>query len=497
MFCVSIPAGAQSKDLGLDEFLKSQLSENAAVLLQRTRDQFKKNSDLFLEDPEKFGQEIAASLPEKLREEAEPQGSKDARETVMDLKCYSETHANLRLSFHAWTNQFLLVLEYEPGRPWVRFHWDADKNFLGAEVVEVDQKFWRAERLLSFNERGESAGILPLQRVAKVVPPVKEKVESGEKEESDTILIAVIDTDINLNHPKIRPFLYRPAKPATPSELRPDLEKLWTLKQRRELTDDPAEILRLRNEMRKIRIDLAKRSYAWDFVEDDPWPSASPGLSLHGTHVASLITAGGKKISIFPITAPNGDRDEAYYEAVILAHTLGARIFNISRGDSDPRSHASLEKAFSGFLDTLFVCSAGNVGDNLDQFKHFPVSFDGPNVLRVAATDSKGSLAKWNDTGSNFGLTVQVAALGVDVPGADADDEKAVRIDSGTSLAAPLVSKVAGLMKAERLALTPEETIELLMATAQRTEGLRGFVASGLVDEAKALAAVQAKNKKK
>ena len=89
-----------------------------------------------------------------------------------------------------------------------------------------------------------------------------------------------------------------------------------------------------------------------------------------------------------------------------------------------------------------------------------------PNLVVVGATNVNDERAVFGPLeASNFGHTVNIAAPGIDVyapkPGGGYDDNF-----SGTSAAAPLVTGVAGLIKAIKPALTPSEIKEILTKTA-------------------------------
>jgi thermitase len=88
------------------------------------------------------------------------------------------------------------------------------------------------------------------------------------------------------------------------------------------------------------------------------------------------------------------------------------------------------------------MAAAGNSGVNNDATPHYPSSYDNPNVVSVAATDSKDVMASF----SNYGATsVDLAAPGVSIystlPG------NTYGYKSGTSMATPHAARVAALIK--------------------------------------------------
>jgi subtilisin family serine protease len=137
------------------------------------------------------------------------------------------------------------------------------------------------------------------------------------------------------------------------------------------------------------------------------------------------------------------------------------------------------------------VAAAGNggadgVGDNNDAAPHYPSSYDVPNVISVAATDNRDTLASFSNYGNN---TVDLAAPGVDIlstlPG------NRYGYYSGTSMATPHVSGVAALiksqnpaaddaqMKAQILQFTdPKASLTNKVATDGRLNALRSLTQS-------------------
>ena len=89
----------------------------------------------------------------------------------------------------------------------------------------------------------------------------------------------------------------------------------------------------------------------------------------------------------------------------------------------------------------LFVAAAGNDGKDNDAVPSYPASYNNPNVIAVAATDSNDILAGW----SNYGKTsVDLAAPGVSILSTIRNGGYAYY--SGTSMATPHVSGAALLI---------------------------------------------------
>ncbi len=137
--------------------------------------------------------------------------------------------------------------------------------------------------------------------------------------------------------------------------------------------------------------------------------------------------------------------------------------------------------------NTLFVFAAGNDGTNNDQLPVSPANIKTNNTIAVAATNGDASLA----TFSNFGSQkVEVAAPGVVIDSTIPGDEHLKM--SGTSMAAPYVTNVAGLIIDENNRLTPADVKKILMETVDVKPFLSGKVASsGIVNKKRAVFAAR------
>src|SRR5206468_3593533 len=92
----------------------------------------------------------------------------------------------------------------------------------------------------------------------------------------------------------------------------------------------------------------------------------------------------------------------------------------------------------------LFVAAAGNDFTNNDAFPTYPANFYVPNIISVAATDRNDTVVTFSNVGRR---TVHIAAPGRDI--LSTLPNNTYGLDSGTSMAAPHVTGVAALLKAQ------------------------------------------------
>ena len=137
--------------------------------------------------------------------------------------------------------------------------------------------------------------------------------------------------------------------------------------------------------------------------------------------------------------------------------------------------------------NTLFVFAAGNDGMDNDTFPTSPTNIQAENVISVAATQKNVKLANF----SNYGIkNVDVAAPGVNIL-SSAPGNEYLKV-SGTSQAAPYVSKVAGRVKDINPDLTAGQIKRIIMETVDVKSWLKNYVkTSGVVNLKRAVRAAR------
>ena len=265
----------------------------------------------------------------------------------------------------------------------------------------------------------------------------------------------------------------------------------------------------------------------YDFVDydsdaRDPGTGGRPGCwyeasSWHGTHVAGLIAAGANGfgtvgvapgVNILPVRAlgdcGSGNTDD------ILRGVLWAAGFSIKGIPTNPYPAHIINMSLGGRhacdslendvyqavaeLGVLVVTSAGN--SNIDARLSSPANC--PNTLAVGASLRNGGRTSY----SNYGPAVDIYAPGGSFWSLDGEGGILSTVDSGhyspksdsyermpgTSMAAPIVSGVAALLKSVKPSATPGEIAAALRASAVACRG--GTCPTGIVNARLAVDAI-------
>jgi subtilisin family serine protease len=211
--------------------------------------------------------------------------------------------------------------------------------------------------------------------------------------------------------------------------------------------------------------------------------------AMHGTHVSGIIGAVRNGTGIDGIapavqimavrTVPDGDeRDKDVANAIRYAADNGAQIINMSFGKSHSPRKAAVDEAvkYAESKGVLMIHAAGNDGEDLAAAENYPTPvYQGggraANWIEVGASSWKGG-SDLPATFSNYGQQqVDVFAPGVDilstVPGGGYERE------SGTSMAAPVVTGVAALLMSYYPQLTAADVKRVILESATRYTDLR------------------------
>ncbi|WP_395298004.1 S8 family serine peptidase [Kitasatospora hibisci] len=256
------------------------------------------------------------------------------------------------------------------------------------------------------------------------------------------VVVAVLDTGVDLNHPDLRPHLVA-GKNCVAFDVRPTPPDGYVL--------------------------LGNYTGASGPPEDEVG---------HGTHVAGTISCERTSMDgvagvtwrcgLMPVRVLARAYEQSTREVVPLgtgadtargirwAVNNGAKIVNMSLGDYDvnPSERSSIEYAVQ--RNVVVVAAVGNDGRSDPTY---PAAL--PGVIAVAATEPQSQLASF----SNFGDHVSVCAPGVKIRSTYWGGGSYTEL-SGTSTASPHVTGVAALLLSLNLGLTASDVTQIILGTA-------------------------------
>ncbi|MDX2118069.1 MAG: S8 family serine peptidase [Planctomycetota bacterium] len=234
------------------------------------------------------------------------------------------------------------------------------------------------------------------------------------------------------------------------------------------------------------------------------------GNYSHGTHVAGIATAGNPFVRLMAarltfdfrsIPSVTTSIEQAKKDAAAAAATVqymrkaGVRVVNMSWGGSrqsiedaleakgaggDAKQRAelarelfkigkdALEKAMIDAPEILFVAAAGN-SDNDNAFEEtIPSALSAPNLITIGAVDQAGTPTGFTTFGKNVTLYANGFEVLSYVPGG-----KKMKY-SGTSMAAPQVTNLAGKILAIDPSLSSSQVVDVISKTSDPMPGHEG-----------------------
>lgn len=270
---------------------------------------------------------------------------------------------------------------------------------------------------------------------------------------NSNVVIAVLDTGIDLNNPALASVL-------------------WT--NPGNLTGDPETG------------DL----HGWNFLDNN---NNVQDNFVHGTAVAAAIHSVAPGVTILPVEIGTaaGVNDTALVNGInylIALKKAGVNIvaINASYISFTPPTAADVSAiTAAGNAGMLYVAAAGNAGMNLDSLipnipsslaKYIP-QFLPSNLVFVAATDNQDNLASFSDYGK---YTVAIGAPGVDItlPIAGSNGSLYTPL-SGTSFAAPMVSATAALLESKFPTATMSQIKSAILNSGDLDPALAGKTSTG------------------
>jgi len=228
--------------------------------------------------------------------------------------------------------------------------------------------------------------------------------------------------------------------------------------------------------------DYENKSYGNNMVNGE--------FAYHGTHVAGIIGAvrdNGEgmdgiadHVAIMGIkVVPDGDeRDKDVANGIRYAVDNGAQVINMSFGKGYSPEKWLVDQAmrYAAKHDVLLVSGAGNEGSDIDKNPKYPNDTyqkkpclgkkQAPNLISVGALSPDGgeqAIAEF----SNYGKKgVDVFSPGVYIYSTTPDST--YDYASGTSMAAPVVSGVAALIRSRYPELSAKQVKEIIMNSSRK-----------------------------
>ncbi|WP_435364523.1 S8 family serine peptidase [Haloarchaeobius sp. DYHT-AS-18] len=208
-----------------------------------------------------------------------------------------------------------------------------------------------------------------------------------------------------------------------------------------------------------------------DFADgdSDPYPDV-PSDEYHGTHVsgcaAAVVDNGTGVAGQGNSSLINGrSLDESgsgstsdIADAVQWAADQGADVINMSLGGGGYTSTMKNAVSYAQDNGSLIIAAAGNNGSSSVSY---PAAYS--ECMAISAVDSNENLASF----SQYGDSVELCAPGVDVLSTTTEARGSYEKLSGTSMATPVTSGVAGLTLAKWSSLANNELRTHLKNTAE------------------------------
>lgn len=266
-------------------------------------------------------------------------------------------------------------------------------------------------------------------------------------EKKKDIIVAVVDTGVQFNHPFLKENLIAPQG------------------------------------------DISASNYGMDFSTKTP--SATPSDTHgHGTHVAGIVKSIFPEVKILALKYYNPQASgqanlNSTIKALEYAVDHNVDIINYSGGGPEPSAEelAVLKKAEKKGI--LVIAAAGNERSNIDRKKnaYYPASYGLSNIITVGAHDESNNLISASNWGSK---SVDIAAPGLRIKSAIPGNGAGYM--TGTSQATAFVTGVVALVKSQYPEFNYQQVRNIIISSSLKTKTLKGRVlGGGKLDAARAL----------
>ncbi|TVQ11525.1 MAG: hypothetical protein EA364_10310, partial [Balneolaceae bacterium] len=290
---------------------------------------------------------------------------------------------------------------------------------------------------------------------------------------SEDVVIAIVDSGVDYTHEDLRSKLWRNPEPGRARAMFPDLFS-----------------------------QVENDTIGWDFwrsgTSQNPVQGNDPRgvYENHGTHVAGTAAADtdngigiagtGWKARYMAVKAGGTQefpRSIGFgYQGILYAAANGADVINCSWGGSSFSAFGQDVVALATAMGSLVVGAAGNSGSDQN---FYPAGL--PEVLSVGSVDHRNGM---RSSFSNYGYSVDVFAAGTSINSTIFNNQYGFK--SGTSMAAPVVSGLAALLRSQYPDWSPMRIATQIRATATSIDeahpsSFRYKLGAGVIDALRAL----------
>jgi subtilisin family serine protease len=270
------------------------------------------------------------------------------------------------------------------------------------------------------------------------------------------IIVAVIDTGIQPDHPYLAKNIYVPGK------------------------------------------KTSQALYGVDFSGEKPTYTPKD-LHGHGTHIAGIIKSVFPEVKLFPLKylnpkATGADNVIATIKALRFAVNSNVDIINYSGGGPQPSDEELKILRHARQKGILVIAAAGNEHANIDDDSNgfYPASYRLDNIISVGAHDVNLNIIPSSNYGKN---TVDIAAPGDRIRSAIPSNGAGYM--TGTSQATAFVTGVAAMIKAKYPYLKFNQIKNFILTSSLKVKNFEGKVrGAAKLDAARAIELADAYHQK-
>ncbi len=309
---------------------------------------------------------------------------------------------------------------------------------------------YNAELLIS---RYASWGIDPDKHLASI--NLKESWTKFKKNKD--IVVAVVDTGIQGDHPFLAKNIYVPAGKASSS------------------------------------------NYGVDFSDSKKVTNAPSDQHGHGTHVAGIVKSIFPDVKILALKYYNPKASgqanlDATIKALKYAVDHNVDVINYSGGGPEASVEELRVLKEAEKKGILVIAAAGNERSNIDDKRHayYPASYGLSNIITVGAHDDNLNIIPSSNYGKN---SVDIAAPGHRIRSAIPGNGAGYM--TGTSQATAFVSGVAAMIKAKYPSMKYDQVKNIILSSSLKVKNFEGkILGAGKLDASKAIELADSVNTK-